>query len=221
MMLEGHVGPVVVADGNDQQIRQAKDSALVVTDAHGRFYEAASRGQVFSGMTAVAGTTVVAANNTPVAAGAASILSLYNPLGSTVYIELLKTFLMLVSGTPAAGAYVYNTAFNQNITATQNNGNSSGAAPQSNVASGAAGIGKIFTQTALTGSGAQVLLRPVGIAPFAGAIAATSAGLIITDVSDGDIVLPPGGLLTIASPGTGTTQVVAAGFEWNEVKQPG
>jgi hypothetical protein len=221
MLIEAQVGPVVSSDGSETNLRQGKDGSLIVSDGHGRFYELASRGGIYTGMTAVAGTTVVAANNTPVAAGAASILSLYNPLSSGYYLELLKTFLMLISGTPAAGAFVYNMALNQNITATQNNGNAAGATPQQTFAPGASGVGRVFTQTALTGSGAQMLLRPLGIAPFAGAIAATSTGLIVTDVCDGDIVLPPGGLLSIASPGTGTAQIAAACFVWAENKQPG
>jgi hypothetical protein len=214
--MKGRVGPATSGTGSHQTARLATDAAVVVAPAHGPWAEYASRGLVFAGMTALGGTTVVAANNSPVAAAAATILSLYNPLNSQLDIEVIATKLAFVSGTPAAGAWVYNIAYNQAITAIQNNGGTTGARPVS-ANGGGSGVGVIYTQTALTGGvGAQVLYRPIGNALFAGAIAATTPNLGHTDEVNGEIVLPPGGLLTVASPGTGTTVIVAAGFVWLE-----
>lgn len=216
--IQGRVGPIQTTDGAEDAMRIGKDGSQIVCDGHGRYYEATSRGRVFSGMTAPGGTTGVAANNTPIAAAAASILTVYNPLNSGVNLEILKAWLNFVSGTPAAGAYVYNYAFAQNITATQNNGGTAGAMPQANIAQGGSSAGRIFTQTALTGGvGAQVLLRPFGASLFAAAIGGTTPQLNFLDLVDGEIVLPPGALLSIAAPGTGTSVIVVAGFTWQEV----
>jgi len=213
--VSGQVGPVPAADGSQTLIRQGRDSETIVADYVARFAEATRRRKTFSGTTAIAGTTIVAANNHPIAAAAASAISLYNPLGSGVDLHILQAFLIAVSGTPGAGMFVWDVAFNQTITAVQNNNGTAGVMPVCNYASGITGAGKIFTQTALTGSGAQVLLRPYA-AFFGGAVGATTPGLYVDNV-DGGIILPPGGLASIASPATGTTFVVGMGIEWAEI----
>lgn len=221
LTLMTRVGPVVAGDGNEEALRAGRDGGLVVNEGRPRFAEYAARGLVFAGMTAVAGTTVVAANNSPIAAAAATVLSLYNPIGSGVDLELLKAWLNHISGTPAAGAWVYNVMYNQTITAAANNGGTAGATPVSSFGQQSPS-GRIFTQTALTGGvNAQVLYRPFGSAQFAGALAATTPGQAVYDPIDGEIVLPPGGLLSIASPGTGTTHIVAAGLCWLERTRSG
>jgi len=222
MLVGGRVGPIVSADNaGPQEFRLERTGALVTQDAHGRYREAASRGNIFAVSTTLLGTTVVAANNSPIAAAAASILSIYNPLNSGINVSILRTILGLVSGTPVAGPYVYNIAFNQNITATQNNGGTSGASSINSYASGASGKARGFTQTALTGSTAQVLYRPIAFSQIAAAIAATTPGLYTTEEVAGEIELPPGGLLSIASPGTGTSQVMYAAFVYEEIPSIG
>ena len=116
-----YVGPVLRGDGNGGSgLRASRNGGLVVTPEAPALYEPASRGVIFSCSTALAGTTVVAANNSGVAAAAATILSLYNPLGSGVNLALIKTGVWFTSGTPAAGMWCYNVAYNQTITATAN-----------------------------------------------------------------------------------------------------
>jgi hypothetical protein len=215
--IKGQVGPQPAADGSNPEMRQGRDSEVITADAVARFSEATRRRKTFCGMTAVTGTTIVAANVSPVAAAAASILSLYNPLGSGVDLHLLASYLSAISGTMPAGAFVYNIAYNQAVTATQNNGGTAGATSVCTYGSGAAGVGRVFTQTALTGSvGAQTLLRPIGASWFAAVLAASTVANF-TDAIDGAIVLPPGGLLSIAAPAAGTTVVMVAGFEWMEI----
>src|SRR6266404_3206155 len=213
--VNGQVGPVPAADGTQPLLRQGRDDEIITADYVGRFSEATRRRKTFSGTTAIAGTTIVAANNHPIAAAAASAISLYNPLGSGVDLHILQAILIAVSGTPGVGMIVWDVAFNQTITAVQNNNGTAGAPPVCNYASGVAGAGRIFTQTALTGSTAQVLLRPFPGAA-AGTIAASSPDEFIDNV-DGGIILPPGGLASIATPATGTTFIVGAGITWMEI----
>lgn len=211
-------GRAGVQDGTEGTIRGARGGELVVTDGRGRYAELAARGQVWSGTSAVIGTTVVAANVNPVAAAAATILSLYNPAGSNTDVELLRTIINHISGTPGVGSLVYNIQFGQNITATGNNGGTAGSLPACNRTSSRKGQAIIFTQTALTGgAGAQILLRPVGPHQFGAAIAATTPGLYAVVEEAGSIVIPPGGLLSLAVAAVGTTHVISAAFEWAEV----
>lgn len=216
--ISGQVGPAPAADGASPNIRQGRDGEIVSADSIARFAEATRRRKTFSGMTGAGGTTIVAANNSPIAAAAATILSLYNPGNSGVDLHVLKASISLISGTPSNGAFVWNIGYGNVITATQNNGGVAGAPGVCNYASGINPAAKVFTQTPLTGSLLQALLRPFDAAVvFAGPITAATPVVNFVDKVDGDIVLPPGGLLSIASPGTGTTQSIVAGIEWMEI----
>lgn len=214
--VKGNVGPVVGADGSENVIRLGRDSEAVTADAVPRFSEATRRRYTFSGMTLVAGTTIVAANVTPVAAAAASMISLWNPMGSGKDLHLVRANICGISGTPGVGQWVYNIAYNQVLMATQNNQGVAGTMPMCTYGSGVTGAGKIFTQTALTGATAQALFKPCGFSFFGGAVAATT-NVNYVDNIDGAIVLPPGGLISLAAPLIGTTFVVAGGFDWMEI----
>lgn len=214
--VNGQVGPVVATDGTQTLLRQGRDSEVATADAIPRFSEATRRRLTFSGMTLVAGTTIVAANVTPVAAAAASMISLWNPPGSGKDLHLVRCNINGISGTPGVGQWVYNVAYNQAVTAIQNNQGVAGLGPVCTYASGVTGVGKIFTQTALTGATVQALFKPCGFSFFGGPIAATT-NVNYVDPIDGAIVLGPGGLLSLAAPLIGTTFVVAGGFDWMEI----
>jgi len=195
--------------------RAGWEGQQIVGELSGRFYESSVNKQVFSVCTAVAGTTVVAGNNTPPAAAAATILSLYNPAGSGKNMEVFKVTFNQLSGTPAAGGLWLATAFNATITATAN------ATPVSNYASGKGSDAKGFTQTALTGGPAHVTLRSIaGSGAFAGAIAATGVGITGAEDLEGAVVVPPSGVLSVASSGTGTTHIVNACLHYREAPVP-
>jgi hypothetical protein len=186
-------------------------AAVVAQQCHGKYYEAVSRGKVFSVGTAQAGTTVVAANAAPPAAAGATILSVYNPSGSNVNAVFMRCVLGNVSGTPGAGGFTYCTSWGNRITAVQN------AVPRANLVSGINSVCQGFAQTALTGGFVHVVLRPIGFTSFAAAVAAANPGLVTVDNIDGDIIVPPGGVLTIANAATGTTHIVYASLTWEEV----
>jgi len=211
MVIEGQVGPRAVSDGTSTEIRLARTSELVLQQAHSKYYEAASRGKIFTISTAAAGTTIVAGNVAPPAAAAATVLSLVNPFGSGINAIVHRSVVGNVSGTPGAGAFQYCVSWGNRVTAAQN------ATPRCNLISGANPICQGYTQTALTGGFVHVSLREVGLVSFAAAIAATSTDLTKVDSVDGEIVVPPGGILTIAAAATGTTHVVYASLSWEEV----
>jgi len=210
-LFEGKVGPNTAADSTTNPFRQDSGSGLVTSDGRPHYYEGASRKRVFSISTAAAGTTVVAANINPVAAAAATILTAYNPIGSGVNAALIRTVIGVISGTPSAGPFVYNVASNQSISAAQN------ATAVCNYIGGGSAQTKGYTQTALTGGvGAQVYLRPLAFHQFASALAATTPGIFAEEKVEGAIVLPPGGLVSLAAFAAGTSVVVYAAFEFQE-----
>ncbi len=211
------VGPVPITDGAGlDRLRQGRQGEQIVATGHGDYYEQASRSEVFSAFTAQTGTTIVSGNVAPPAAAAATVLSILNPIDSGVNLEILRGWVMHISGTPGAGAFFWcGTAAGASITAATN------ATARSTVAGGAkASVASVWTQTALTGGTVHTNLRPFPTAQFAGAIAATTPGQVAIDEVRGSIVVAPGGVLTIAPAATGTTHIVVAGIEWAEVKRP-
>ena len=48
MIVEGKVGPAVLTDGSQKELRLDKTGVQVVTDGHSRFQEAALRNNLFS-----------------------------------------------------------------------------------------------------------------------------------------------------------------------------
>ena len=210
MLIEGQVGPRTVGDGAFTELRQTRFGAVVGQNSRSKNYEAVVRGRVFTASTATAGTTIVAANAAPPAAAGATILTLYNPLGSGINAVLLRALVGNVSGTPGVGGFQYCVSFNNKLTATPN------STARCNLLCGASSQCQVFTQTALTAGLVHVNLRAIGVQTFAGALAATATNLVFIDQPEGDIVVPPGGLLTIANAATGTTHVVYASFTWEE-----
>lgn len=213
-----YVGPIIGADGRGAgRFRQGRDGGLVTADAHGRLYEQTSRGKVFSVQTALTGTTIVAGNVAPPAAAAATVLTLSNPVGSGVNLEILLGFLLHISGTPGAGGWTWCTANAVGttvITAAVN------ATPQPMLTSGGNSVASAWTQTALTAGPLHKAARLLPSAQFAGAIAATTPGQSVVDIVDGGLVIAPGWIVTLAPPATGTTHVVVAGIVYAEVPIP-
>lgn len=208
------VGPrQSLANGSENIGRAGATGEVVTGDAHGRYHEAASRAALYAVSTALTGTTIVAGNVSPIAAAAASILSLYNPANSGVRASILKVIAQSISGTPGAGGLAYNVipAVGLAITATEN------AVPVASSPSMGRGRCKGFTQTALTGGSVHVLYRPIGPVNFAGALAAGAGQLGWLDEVAGEICLEPGTALSIAAAAAGTTHIVAASIVYEEV----
>lgn len=224
MQIDLAIGPIVSGDGQtSDRLRAGNNRELIVSDLRGRFAEAAARGILFDAMTALAGTTIVAGNVAPPAAAAATVLSVYNPEGSGVDLEILIGWLMHISGTPGAGAWAWcggRAIGGTAITAAQNNGGTAAAGPFGTRIPSGASKAKVFTQTALTGGPLHAVTRPFPSAQFAGAIAATTPNQVVIDDVAGSIIVQPGGVVSLAPPAAGTTHIVAAGMLWQENARP-
>jgi hypothetical protein len=188
-----------------------------MVDGHARWYEQASRGQIFSAMTALAGTTIAAGNVKPPAAGAATVLSILNPIGSGVNLEILQGWVFFFSASPPGGAWSWCTA-QTGVSIT---------AAEAVALKGACLIGQRVTkamawsQTALTGSTVHVQARLFPITGTNDPVQEGTAGIVGVDNVDGAITVPPGVLLTLAPPGPGVNSVVGAGILYAEVPLPG
>jgi hypothetical protein len=212
MLVQGQVGQITGLDGAQPNARQGRTGELIISQAHGRFYEQASRGKVFS-LTLTATSADNVGNAVGAAAAASTNFALWNPLGSGFNLSILKAYVAAVSGTPTGGpvfhGYITNSIPTIASTGTAYNNLAGGPPPVARYVASAAG-------TALTGASAVVTGRAMNI-DFSASSFASAAGSNCLDLVDGDIVIPPGYGWVPLWAGTGTTLRAAYSVTWEEV----
>src|SRR6266516_5053074 len=152
ILVDTRTGPVVQADGaGDQPLRQSRMGSLVTTEGHGRFWESASRGFMFSTGSNI---TALSANTITTTAATPPILGVWNPLSSTINVVLLQCYLTAVANTltsPAGpGAFVWAVATGQSAISTGTTPYNRKTLAQSG--SQAKGFGATVALTGLSGS---------------------------------------------------------------------
>ena len=200
------VGPQTLADGNTGEGRIGRTGEEVVSSLHGKFYEQAKRGNVYSGATAVTGVAP------GTAIGTTAAFALYNPLNSGFDLVILKASMSYLSGTLGIGFvnWIMHTA------AVQAGAAVTGTAISVVRANGANGVGvgkPLTTATVVAG----VLTRLFGNLPPMLATSVLTPWRLDDDV-DGALVIPPGAAASLqATAGAGTTPLVIYGCTWEEV----
>lgn len=208
-------GPQARADGTAGAQLADREGNTKATLGHAEYTESARRGRLFS--LAANAYTIVAANATTGAIGTFKpIVGFYNPTGSGVNAVIVNHKEFHTSGTPggpliwnffcgvnwssAVGGTIYNNLLS-NLTP-----NGSQMIAQNNTA--------VTTNPAIT-----TAMNAFGVAAGPAAVAvATGTGETGTNNDDkGQIVVPPGCLLALASTATGTSDVVSASVTWEEV----
>lgn len=209
MNLSGQGGPVNISDGANNGIALGRQSELLATELHGRYKELASRSLLFHGISPA--VTVAAANVSPIAAGGTPILGLWNPPGSGKNLALIKHHIANISGQPG-GPLLWNFALNQNLSVAQ-----SGFAQSipGTLAATSSSAGRVLANTAATGSTLSQLLK-IAQCISAGTAALGSSIVAPFEEEAGDIVLPPGALLSLAAYAAGSSHVLMASFAWEE-----
>lgn len=203
------VGPTYAGDGTiPSGARYGKSGESVVGQAHGKYFEAASRGVLFAAADQGVGVVVQVTITTT------GILSLHNPLGSLKRLAIKKVAIAYFSGTLGAGAFLhgYNPvgtvvpSSGTSLTATCTDiGNQSGPAPVGVAISGA---------TVVAGK----VLWPFASSLPALASTANDPFTLIEDV-DGAIVLEPGAAYQLLGVfgGAGSSPKISVGIMWEEI----
>lgn len=207
--IQGKVGPGYAADGSLVDPRMTRDLATVTQDAHGRFYEAVYRGNVYTAATVSAGYTIVATTDiSPLPANTGvPIIGLFNPTVSTVNLVIMRTKVATVSGTPGG-------PLSWNVIPAPSGITIAGTQGLNNKTFQAGGIGRVANATAITGSAAGIMFRTMG---GPAAVAAGAGVYQVEEITDGDIILGPGSFAGLAAFATGTTHIVLASITWEEV----
>jgi hypothetical protein len=219
MQLQGIVGPQAVqslAPGSAVNMRMGQQNDIIVSELHGKWYEATYRGGLFSvGMT----STTLTANTITLTATTTPIIGVWNPLTSTVNLELIKAkCLITVAGNSAVapGAFIW-------ASSTNNGAISTGLTPLNRktlaqVGSQAKGFN---ISTALTGiTNNLVIQHSAAFGTLVAAQPATATPIISGDgveEFDGSVIVPPGGLFCLINTISTTTISVASMLLWSEV----
>ena len=194
MFNEVLVGNQKNSDGVVSKARGGKNGEQIVSGLHGDYYEAASRGQVFTASTVIAGVVV------PVAAATLnSKFTLWNPAASGVNVELISIFLMADNATTVAG--VHSLMIQRNLTS--NDGIPTTVTTLCpSLPAGLGGASQVTVAAQATLTNAQipgVATAPyIGVWPLGGYGAVTSTGMAdLTHNFNGKLILAPDSLVAL------------------------
>jgi hypothetical protein len=209
MLIQPQVGPLAttssLAAGQQPAARAGNMGELIVSELHGRYYEAAYRKTMFSAANQAGATTTVGLATTYTG------ICLSNPINSTVNVVVQKVgYAQLVAFTAAAVIAVaagYNS--NTNVTHT------TPVTPRSNYFNNGT-TGQALVDVAATLPTAPVYTHVLGTA-LTGAI--TTTPLIQPQLVDleGSLILPPGGYAIVATSTASGTSGFWGSFAWEEV----
>jgi hypothetical protein len=212
MLIQGQVGPSStqsVSPGATPAVRQGQLGDVIVSELHGRYYEQAYRGNLFtlSVSTAAAITAYVGA------AGGTPMLAVYNPVSSGKNIVPIQVGYNNVVAASGAGTVSFALWFGPTAVITQ----ATLTNPVNNATLNRTGsVTQCFTNVALTSSTALTNAYPVGFYYWA-----TAAGVIQTDrnLSDinGSIIVPPGTMIALGGSAALTSATWIGSLTWEEV----
>ena len=223
LTLAGQVGPVSpkAGDGTNLEIRQGSQGEVVVGQLHGRYYEQASRGNVYSigcQLTALSAATIL------LTASAQPIVGVWNPTTSNVNLVILQAALtseINATTSVAVGAYVWASSIgNTALTA--------GLNPYNRKTMATVGWERkafsLSTASLLTGlTNNVVVFEAADIGTAASMLTTTVAAATMTpsvtgvQTFDGSLIVPPGGVLALLNTVSSTTHSVAGRLMWEEV----
>lgn len=222
MIVQGQVGPASYADGTQPGagFRQGKQGEAIISELHGRFYEQAYRGNLFS---IGSGATALSANTITLTATSTPIVGVWNPSTSTVNLVILQVaaqvYINTLTTPVGSGPLVLASSIGNAAITT-------GSAPfnrktMSSIGSQAKGFPGGVALTGLTTS--LVVFDAADIANTTiithGTVTAVTGQASVGGVHnfDGSLIVPPGGVLALYNTTSTTTCSVAARMLWEEV----
>jgi len=201
MLNQAKVGKQVASNGSVTDLRSEKTGSLIITSGHAKYMQTVLDGNVYIGAN-LGGTPVTTQAGLSVTTPA---LTLYNPIGSGVFL-VLQTVTLDITTSPAAAAGLM-LAYNlQNAAAPA-------TVTLANVTNGLIGIssqpvGQCYRIATL--AAAPLAFRFIGGTTGAAAI----GGVQIIDHVDGEVIIRPGVAISVQST---TAAAILASFSWEEV----
>jgi hypothetical protein len=189
--------------GTNGTLNATGDGTTLVADGHGRYMNAALRGNTFS----VADTGF---HTMPAGLSASPInVSLYNPVGNTKNAVIYWANMVEGVAWPAAAIVWLATYYSPTPT-------TGTALASTNVATGAASTSTVKPLTTATLNAAPIAALILGVG-LTGAITVTTQGASVGGFLDGVFILAPGGTAVIASSTVSGTTGAAVSWIWEEI----
>jgi len=193
-------------------IRTSRDGGQVVTGLHGKYYEQATRGKLYTGVSASTGIALVVPGTT------GGHPTLWNPSDSDAYVSILKLELSYRAGDNAPTALEW--AYTLNAGSTHATGapiaTATLVAPVG-VLGGVVSNKAKWSPTTNTFTAAPVFLRPTGLSLFTGVAASAVAPFALVATYDGDFVIAPGTAVSLCAQAATTTATFQVAITWEEV----
>jgi hypothetical protein len=202
MQSEGRVGPIYAADGSVETVRLGRFLDTVVQDAHGRYYEATSRGNVY-----VAANS--AAQATTTSAATATGLILTNPIGTGKMLSILDVTV----GVGAVVAAVFEVGLFANINTLAAAVTQTTPITPRNALLGSANAGVGLAASSATLPAAPIHIRTLLASGWVTATAQSQE--LAKDEIAGAIALLPGTAVSVQS--VVGTQSIIASITWEEI----
>lgn len=205
MQSEGRVGPIPAADGAVETVRLGKTLETITGDAHGRYFEAVSRGNVFFVADQTGKTVPAGLSASP------TTVTLFNPKNSGINAAILFAAIDFIVAF-AAGAAVW-LAANTDPTAAAASGT---AAVPVNALLGSTKTPTVKAFTAATLPAAPVAIAQLG-AGLTGAITTAPVSQPFYREFAGGLVLGPGAALSFQASTVGGAAAAFGEWAWEEV----
>lgn len=199
----GNTGPTPCSDGSPARERFSRDSAQVVQDAHGRYTESNSRGNIYYCVNSAAQALSLTGTTTYTG------LVVYNNVGSTKSLAILNvSYAVTVAETGVGGIILFSQAVagsipsltTTNVSCLSGLGNGS-ASPNAKIAS------------SCTLAANPIFLKPMISVPWVTGTA--QAAFTYNEDIGGQLMIPPGGAVGIVAV---TTALTGIGYiSWEEV----
>jgi len=201
--ISGVVGPAVLSDGSQlAPVRQDRAGALVVSEAHGRYYETAFRKALFRSSN-LAGVTTTSGFATTYTG-----FCLTNPVGSSVNLVVNKvTYASVVVQTAALLVGIMSGVSATAVTQT------TPLVVGGAFAGTAGGVGLAASAVTLPVAPTSILLLNV---------IGTAAITTVPDIGqvvdlEGSLIVPPGGFAAFYTSAASAASSLAFGMQWEEV----
>ena len=190
-----------------------KDGSLATGDRHSKMYDAASRGNLYMGVSASGGIALI------VPATTGGHPTLWNPKGSGVNLDVRRLSLTWVSGANAPGAVEWASTLEAGaqvatgapiVTATK-------VAATNAIAGGPVAAKGYWSPTTNTFTAAPVFLRGAGISLFTGISTTAVAPFSLFADYDGDLIVGDGAAISLCFQAATTTALFQVAVIWEEI----
>lgn len=218
-MVQGQIGPEFGSDGAVMDIRLGRDGDQIVSTLHGRYYEQAVRGRLFS---TGSGLTALSANTITLTATTTPIVGIWNPPTSGVNCVMLQSGLVdVINNTTSvgAGAFVWASSTGNSAITTGSNpfNRKTMTLSGSTVRAFSGGVALTGLTNSLVVFGSADFNTSSALLTTAAPATSLTPGALGTHLFDGDLIVPPGGVLALLNTVSSVTHSVWSRLLWEEV----